>query len=554
MQKWRQALSIGLCAALAVGMLGGCTKSKTQGSSSANTSNAKVPDYMNAVGQFPITKDKITVKAMVSENSEMAKDWNTMEAFKKLEQLTYIHWDFEYVNSANFLNQLSVRFSGNDLPEVCLMGGMSTDTEETYGPTGKLADLTDLIDKYAPHLKKVREKIPEIKLAGTASDGKVYGLPCYAESSANVPALDFFDEKYMNNVGITKIPTTTDELYTMLKAFKEKDMNKDGKNDDIPMSTIASTAGGCGSLRQVYQTAFQGYTGGNASDNWDVDSKGKVIYLPQEKGYKEYLAYMHKLYAEGLLDHDFDTQTSDQIKAKIQSGKVGVYVGQTPTILAGTALANDKQVCMPPLTTPTNSKKVALAPTYLSTTNGVITTACKHKEAVMSWFDLFYRTEDEAVDGFCGKTSLLGYEGEQWKYTDSAKTQYQFIDPVKSYVQLNQTVMITFGLPAYISNMAVQTGNTLMQDKIQGNKDQKASYYKKAYPVNARLTKDEADQSATLTTDLDNYVNMMETKFINGQEDLNKFDDFVKNLDKYGVKDLKKIKQAAYDRYEKAAK
>ena len=167
----------------------------------------------------------------------------------------------------------------------------------------------------------------------------------------------------------------------------------------------------------------------------------------------------------------------------------------------------------------------------------------------MSWFDLFYRPEGEEVDGFCGKTSLLGYEGEQWKYTDSAKTQYQFIDPVKSYVQLNQSVMITFGLPSFLSNKAIQVGNKLMQDKLEGGQKNQSPYYKEAYPLFVRFNKEESEQAALITTDLDNYELMMEGKFINGQESLDKFDSFLKNLKKYRVDDLKKIKQDAYDRY-----
>jgi putative aldouronate transport system substrate-binding protein len=551
LKKLKQALCITLSSVLILGALSGCGTNNSLKSSST-PATTKVPDTMNAVGTYPITKEKITVKAMVGTNSQMAKDWNTMEAFKKLETLTNIHWDFDYVvtgdsSDNNYLKQLSIRMASGDLPEVCLLGGMTSDTEESYGKAGKLVDLTNLINKYAPHLKKLRDSNKQIRLSTTASDGKIYGLPYYAESSANVATLDFFDQKYMENVGITKVPSTTDELYTMLKAFKEKDMNKDGKSDDIALSTQ-----GVGSLRITLQTAFQGYTGGSVSDEWDVDAKGTVVYLPEQKGYKEYLEYCHKLYQEGLLDNDFATQKSDQLSAKVQSGKVGIYLGVSPTTLSGTALQNDKQVCLPPLTSPTNSKKVTQAPNYLTTPAGFITTACKNKEAVMSWFDLFYRTETESIQNFNGKTSLLGFEGEQWKYTDSAKTQYSFIDPVKNYVQLNQTIMITFGLPAYISNTAVQTGSSLMQDKIQGNKDTKAAFYKEAFPIHARYTKDESDKESTLITDLDNYQSMMEAKFITGQADLSTFSDFITNLDKYGAKDLQKIQQQVYNRYAKA--
>jgi ABC-type sugar transport system, periplasmic component len=551
LKKLKQALCVTLSALVFAGCLG-VSSSANQVSSAASTG---VPSYMNAVGKFPITKQKITVNAMVGTNTVMAKDWNSMEAFKKLEKLTNIHWNFTYEDSSgglssNFLTQLSIRMAGGDMPEVAMLGGMTTDLLDQYSGAGKLVDLTGLIKKYAPHLQNLMNSNTEVRLSMISGDGKIYGLPNYAESSANIPTEDFFDQKYMTNVGIKKVPATTDQLYTMLKAFKTKDMNKDGnKTDDIPMSTQS-----VGALRQTLQTAFQGYTGGSAGDEWDVNSKGKVVYLPMEKGYKEYLTYCNKLYKEGLLDSSFATQTSSQIQAKMQSGDVGIYLGQTPTVLAGSKIAKDKQICLPPLTSPTNKNKVAQAPNYLTMPTGIITTACKHKEAVMSWFDLFYRTEAQAVDNFCGKTSLLGYEGEQWKYTDATKTKYMFIKPVQNYVQLNQSVIITYSLPGYINNRAVQIGDNLMFDKVEGNKDTKMKYYKPCFPMHARYTKAESDELATITTDLDNYQFMMETKFILGQEPLSNFNAFVSNLSKYGVKKSLAIHQEVYDRYEKNLK
>ena len=305
-----------------------------------------------------------------------------------------------------------------------------------------------------------------------------------------------------------------------------------------------------GNLRIIFQTAFQGYTGGNAADEWDVDDSGSVVYLPEEKGYKEYLEYCRKLYQADLLDHDFATIDGDKEKAKIVSGTVGIYLGTSPTALIGSQLANDTQICLPPLTTPTNDKKVSVAPRTVATTAGVITDKCEHPEAVVSWFDLFYRAEGEEVDGFCGLTSLLGYQNEQWKYTDSSKTKYEFIAPTQSYKELNKNTIITFGLPAYVNLTAMQASSPLMEAKLSENKKKIAPYNRACYPLSlVRLTKTESDQSATIQTDLDNYQTMMETKFITGAEDLSGFDGFISNLKRYKCDDLKKIMQDAYDRY-----
>lgn len=551
--KFKRAGALVLSAVILASAFAGCgpkPSSSSSGAPSSSSQAAKLPDYMNPVGKYPITKEKTTVNAMVPLNSTEAKDWNTLLAFQRLEKLTNIHWNFEYVDAAKFTDQVNIRMASDDLPEV-ISGGtnLTSSFEDTYGPTGKILDLTDLVPTYMPYFTKRRNEIKELKLANTSLDGKIYGLPNYTISSANCSNLSFMSEDTLKKAGITELPKTTDELYTMLKAFQKIDIDGNGKMDDIPMSCQ-----GAGTLRQLFQTAFQGYTGGSVSDEWDLDANGKVIWLPLQKGYKEYLTYMHKLYAEKLLDNEFLTMKSDQFNAKIKSGAVGLMAGASPTSLAGTKLENAKLTELSPLTSPTNSKQVAQAPNEISTTAGVITKSCKHPEAVLSWFDLFYRNESESVDNFNGKTSLLGYENENWKYTDSTKAKYQFIDPVKSYVELNKQIMITYGWPAYVKNDAAQSGG-LMETKIMQNKEHYEPYYKESYPLGyVRLTKDEADTNTTVQNDLDTYQGMMEGKFITGQESLDNFDKFVAKCKQLRVDDLTKVMQSAYDRYEKAAK
>lgn len=551
--KIRRTGALVLSATLLMGVFAGCstntsttsTSSAASSTGSSVSSETSVPDYMNAIGEFPITKEKITIKAVAATNSQMAKDWNTLEAFQKLETLTNIHFDFTYVDTANqnFKNQFAIQMAGNDYPEVFISNSntITSDDEETYGPTGKLMDLTPYL-KYAPHFEELRDEIPAVKNANTASDGKIYGLPNYTISTANVPVLTFFDKTWLAKTNTGSEPATTDELYTFLKAVKASDSN-----------AIPFCSQGVGQFRIIFQSAFQGYTGGSASDEWDVDSNGNVVYLPEEKGYKEYLTYCNKLYKEGLINQDYATITADQMKAKELDGEVAIYAGRSPTDFVGSSYENDDMICLPPLTSSTNSTKVSQSPSYLHTTTAVITTNCKHVEALMSWFDLLYRTPDEAVEGFSGLTSLLGYEGEQWQYTDSSKTTYEFISPTKSYVELNQNTMITFGIPAYINLTAFQTGSKTMEAKMEQYKEKCQPYNKDYYPLSyVRMTQDEKDQSSTMQTDLDNYLGTMEAKFINGDESLDNFDTFISNLKTYHCDDLKKIYQAAYDRYTKS--
>ena len=51
---------------------------------------------------------------------------------------------------------------------------------------------------------------------------------------------------------------------------------------------------------------------------------GEVVSTFDTDEYRAYLDYMHKLYADGLLDEEGFAQTNDQFYAKLQSGVVGL--------------------------------------------------------------------------------------------------------------------------------------------------------------------------------------------------------------------------------------
>lgn len=70
----------------------------------------------------------------------------------------------------------------------------------------------------------------------TAPDGNIYALPsindCYHCSMAQKM---WIYKPWLDKLGLD-VPTTTDELYTVLKAFKDKDPNGNGKADEVPLT------------------------------------------------------------------------------------------------------------------------------------------------------------------------------------------------------------------------------------------------------------------------------------------------------------------------------
>ena len=64
-------------------------------------------------------------------------------------------------------------------------------------------------------------------------------------------------------------------------------------------------------------------------------------------------------------------------------------------------------------------------------------------------------------------------------------------------------------------------------------------------------TTDEANDISKCTTEIETYVNEMFIKFMIGTESLDKYGEYLAQLDKLGVKKVLKIYNAAYERYQK---
>ncbi len=553
----KRLLTLMLCAALIAGLLTGCSSKDgnekdganqpgtSVGSDSGQTAEDTSASNVTAVGEYPIVKEPITFKIM-GRKDPGAPDWGELEIFKRLTEITNINFEFELTETETFSERKNIALVGGEYPDMIWRDDTSAITdEETYGPQGIFLDMTDLIEQYAPNIKALLESRPDVKAAITSMDGKIYGLPYVFETATTQGHTGFFDSRWMQNVGITKVPETTDELYEMLKAFKEQDANGNGdKNDEIPFSCVGLTT----TMRDLLIPAFTGVPDGLSFNVVD----GEVVYAPAMEEYKEFLTYARKLYEEGLLDPEFATQTAQQWQAKMKSDMCGIYSG-SPTGL-DPATTTTKQLSLPPLTSATNDKKILKQPINLYPGRAFITDQCADPVAAIRLLDMFYATPENAVEGFCGLTVFAGWENEHWKYTDDTKSAYEWIAPITGFGDINKTISVNMELPGYLSFTAMPIGSPLMENKVEQVKEMQVPYYTQPFPANARFTAEESERGNIIENDLYNYVVMMTTKFIYGEESLDKYDTYIETLNKIGLPELIDIKKAALERWNEAMK
>lgn len=550
----KKALALLLALTLCLGMFAACA-AKTEapaedGSTSKPAADAAPAEESQSnvtpVGEYPIVKEPITFKVMGRKDSG-APDWSELEVFQRLSEITNINFDFEIYDSSTWSEQKNIALVGGEYGDIILRDDTSATTDEdTYGPQGVFLDLTDLIDQYAPNIKDMLEKNPDVKAAITSMDNKIYGLPYVFHTGTVQGHTGFYSSEWMENVGITEEPRTVEDLYEMLKAFKEQDANGNGDPDDeIPFTCLGLIT----TMRDLLIPAFTGVPDGLS---FNVDNDGNVVYAPAMDSYKNFLEYAHKLYVEGLLDPEFATQDAQQWQAKVQANLCGVYSG-SPTALDPSTTA--QQLSLYPLTSETNDTPVAKQPIYLYPGRAFITDKCSDPVAAIRLLDMFYATEENAVEGFCGTTLFAGFEGEHWRYTDDTKTAYEWIAPITGFGDINQSVSVNMELPGLLQFEAAPSGNPLMEMKVSQVQEKQKPYYNltNAYPSNVRFTADESERGNVIENDLYNQVVMMTTKFIIGDADIESgWEDYLVSLEKIGLSELIEIKTTALTRWNAA--
>ncbi|GEK05690.1 extracellular solute-binding protein [Schleiferilactobacillus harbinensis] len=534
----------GICAATVL-TLAGCGSSSS--GSAADKSDIKV-----ATTGFPIVKKPLTMSIMAP--SMGLANWSDMPTLQDYAKKTNIKLKYNTPPSADFGTKLNLAFASQDLPDIIFAAGSSNLTaanEVTYGKNGQLVALEKLIPKYAPNLDKLMKKNPAIRKSITTPDGHIYALPYLAEDTIASWYIGpmWYNGEWLKKLGVKTLPKTTDEFYDLLKRFKNEDPNGNGKADEIPLTDVKMNNA------RVWLMAAFGLLSQDVQNN-----NGKVIYTPISSNYKAYLTFMHKLFAEGLLDKDTFSQSDDQKKAKGQADRLGAFCDYFSYFTTGRSTAqavNDPM--FQPLTSPQSKKTVVPLSPKINRGNFAITKNNPSPAAALRWVDYLY--SDKGAIYF-----NQGPEGYVWQSAKNSKGQdvRVFAKGVNPDNVEDKRGKIT---PAYGLTVPMLSADrdqyALRKDPDAPAVDNFTKFVRKEtkdkidpngripYPL-VYLTKDEQDSVASSANDLKTFVEESEAKFITGVKPLSEWDSYVKTIKGMNVDQYVKVYQAAYDRWKKA--
>ncbi|PYI54981.1 extracellular solute-binding protein [Paenibacillus flagellatus] len=496
---------------------------------------AGAPANMNASG-LPIVKEKVTIN-IAGFKGAVSKDFDTLPFFKETEEKTNIHIKWDMHPGSSWKEKKNLLFASGELPEA-LYGHYILETDEVvkYGSQGIFIPLEGLIDKYAPNFKKLLDDNPEYKKELTAPDGHIYSLPTIDEGYPDSRDAMFINKKWLDKLNM-KIPETTEEFYAALKAFKDNDMNGNGKKDEIPFSFRVHANTGLFS--------FFGAFGLPDRPDHIVMKGDKVVYSAVQPEYKEAVQYMNRLFKEGLADPESFTHDEKVYYAKIrgQEQTVGAFSAWSINTVFGASAGTD-YVPLPPLKGPKGDRSWNRLPVgILSKGSFAITSKNKNPEITMRWIDYMYdpMVSLQAVDGVLG-TNI--------KLRDDGKIEYL---PVPSGMNSNEFRHSTapastsvFAKTRAIRDKTIQSEASLEKSAL----DQLYKPYlvKDIYP-NVFFTAEENDNRLRYFVDIDAYVNKMYAKWMmQGGLDA-EWGEYTKKLNEMGLDKMVGIYQDAYNRY-----
>lgn len=531
------ALSLTLAGTI---VLAGCS-SNNNGNSGANAAPAV---EVNKTG-LPIVNEKVTL-SIVAPKSPLAPDFGDMELFKRLEESTNVHVDWENIPDTDFAEKKSLLLASGDLPDAFYAAGFTDYELINYGKDGTIIPLEQLIADYAPNLSKLLEQRPDIKAAITAPDGHIYALPTWEENELGTNA--FFhaiNKGWLDKLGLA-MPTTLDEYTNALVAFKAQDPNGNGKADEIPLSF----------MHMGWTMDIGGLFGAfGLPDNLEhrVVRDGKVIFTAIQPEYKEALSYFNeKWYKQGLIDPESFTQEAPQYlaKGKTPDETLGSFIWWEIEEVVGTDRADDYAL-VAPLTGPTGKKTIGRS-------NGggpgrgafVITKEDSSPEITMRW-------ADEQYEPYMAAQVHWGPIDVIYKKDASGKLVNLPLPEGKSAGEYRQQVAPGLAAPGIITKEDFQT-IVDMEPRAQQRKKDLEKYYEpdmeaENYP-NIFFTPEELDTINRIEPDLIKFVNTQRAKFlVDGNIDKG-WDKYVKQVKDMGLDELMELYQKGLDRYKEAQK
>ncbi|HJB23319.1 MAG TPA: ABC transporter substrate-binding protein [Candidatus Jeotgalibaca pullicola] len=507
-----------------------------------NSDGASSPDYELTDISFPL-EETVTLKMTTSSSPLAPADPNDKLIFQRLEEQSNVQIDWKNYSS-DYVEKRNLDISSGDLPDAMWNAGASDYDLLSWADDGVIIPIEDLIEQHMPNFKKILDENPEYLAMITAPDGHIYSLPWIEElgqgkeSIHTVNDIPWINVDWLNELGLD-MPQTTDELMTVLEAFKTQDPNGNGEADEIPISFIYD--GGNEDMKFL----FGAFGIGDNDDHLVVNDDGTIDFTADNEEYKEAIKYFNELYTKGLIDIEAFEHDWNSYVAKGKQQRYGLYFTWDKMNISGD---NDSYEPLPVLEGSSGEKHVTRTNGFgFSRDRFVITSANKNLELTAKWADQMY----DPVQSVQNNWGTYGDEEQQNIFEYDKDTNSLKHLPLEGAAPGELRQKTEAGGPLAILDEYYGKFTTMPDDaewRINIFKDNYLEYVhnENNYP-RVFLSLDQADRIAQIDADLYPFVNRKRAEWItNGKID-EEWDSYIEELDRLKLQEWMTIKQDAYD-------
>lgn len=511
-------------------------------------------------GTFTFAQDAPVKLTGLCYMSAQTDGLDTMQWLKDAEATAGVEIEWQQVNS-DWSSLKGTLLASGDIPDIMIGTDAFVDSDfVTFD--GLFADMSGLITDYAPNIEKMFADHEDIYKLSQSASGAIYGIPKYQRWWPASWYRQYINKQWLDNLGL-EIPTTLDELYDVLLAFKEQDANLNGDaTDEIPFNFVINVPGSYSPylLLSCYGQTFDLF---QSAYGFCVQDDVVGNFLASQE-YKQLVLFYRKLYVNGLLyqsaftNDDASFTASCRMLADQGYANVGFFWAWTSTDIVGSTLA-DQYVSFAPMKATADQEKDA-AWTYeyeqlnIKDNAVVMSEACANKEAAMKFIDALYAPEtslqilfgdmgENIVKDTDGSYRILtpteagapeGYDAGAWKWkTTLADQGAGCIDDAMVVSQLPADIVTTSTDGQYINE-------TLAKIDIEHN------------ALHNMFLKFSDEDTATLAFIKNNIDTLCSAQFaewtVNGGIEEG-WDAYQANLEAAGLQEGIRLYQTAYDSF-----
>ncbi|MDX9915915.1 MAG: extracellular solute-binding protein [Sphaerochaeta sp.] len=470
----------------------------------------------------------LSFSVFYSDNATLPfkSDWLTVQ---EAQRRVGANVEWEIIPIADYQTKVSLALNTQtNAPDVILY--QSTKGENAaLALNGAIVPISDY-PEWTPHFNaRVKEfGLEDVVDLLKLKDGKRYYMPALFD----IPFYDgglILREDLLKKYNLPN-PKTFDDLYTVLKTFKQHDPSS------YPLTILAGP-------RVLYRMTMPSWgislgknsASGSNTLSWDYGAKRYFAGAISEE-YKSYITYFHRLYAEGLLDPEMaDPIDGDRWTQKLATGKAMVthaYYDQIGGVTANSTIDGFKLQMYPALAGPAGAHHQPKD----KTGSGILFPA---KTAKRADFEKIVRAVDEMF--FSADNAMMWCLGVEGTTYNTVGGKVVFVDEIlNSSEGIYKSLQVKYGCGSDVTQMVWVNAREMTkydENYARINAEVEAMDDVIQYiPPTPRFDDRQAEEAGTLQTPLADAFERWNSAFLTGSKSIDRdWDAYVREMKSLGI-------------------